>query len=532
MTSSREKSKSWTFQDGHNRIPGDVMLEIVSHLGPPLMYTADGTPPINVDRHRTLRDLALVCREYHHHLLPFLFETIYVRRALNSAQAANPPSQFYARFCRSVVDGDKRARTLATHVRTYVIVGSPQSHTRGIHDFAFSTKALTLFPNLRELQVYGLSITNDFLSAAVSLPPLQVLRIEGCRVPEAFDESLLKKFSILQVRHLYDHKMTIDIYNDATVLAENNQSQQLIRHYPMSCVKYLTSGDRTHFDFLNGLASSHAPMDQLEHVKFNILEINEIYPEALSDFLKVAPALRTLHIEEIQYRIDNTTDFTLVPNTAYPTLPKLEYLHANLPALVAIIPGSSVSSIGIAKESIWPEMLMPVYDAKGTGFWKPYAEAFIKSRKPIVSMDVPMNFYISIQFANYFLDLRSLTIRPKHMNWYNVDRYVRGWSWPYEDLALDGGPDEIIALFLDAWDSHPQLTELQFLYDRFDLNPPDVDEPGDEGFTIGESGPCAVSENTLNRLRQRIPSLKSVTFLNPAPRSFDGDHRTFRFSVR
>lgn len=434
-------------QNSHNRIPGDVMLEIVRHLGPPLIYTSLSLKPTLDDvRHQTLRNLALVCREYHHHLLPSLFKTIYFYRSLNPKQTPGSPLHFCARFCKSVVDGHEHAQTLARHVKTYIIdgltLGTPQTGLSPEEDFVFASKAVAFFTNLQELHVSGWSITNDFLCATASLPPLQVLRLEGCRVPQHLDESLLKKFSTLQVTHLYDNDMQVTICWGADgILEEIGGSKQLFSHYPMSHTKHLTNRSRTNFCLLNGLASSCAPMDHLEHVKLGCVETNEAYPNALASLLKRVPTLKTLHIEEIQYQIEDPDDPSWMPRTTYPMLPYLEHLHAHLPALKAMIPGSSVSSIGIAREDICPSWGRRVYEEKGPHFWKPYTEAFMKSLKPIVSMDVPLNFYTSVHFAKHFPDLSTLTVRPKHWNWYKVNTYE--WEVDDADLAVDYGPDEV-----------------------------------------------------------------------------------------
>lgn len=453
-------------RNGHNRIPADVMLEIVSYLGSPLIHTSGDLKPTPDDLYyHTMRSLALVCREYHHHLLPFLFKTIYLYRSLIPNKTPDSPLHFCARFCKSIVDGDIRARTLAKHVRTYIIdglkLGKQRTGPGAEEDFIFASKAVAFLSNVQELYVSGWSITNDFLAAAASLPPLQVLRLEGCRVPMPLYESLLMKFSTLQVTHLYDNDMNVVTVSDwdEYPLWDTYRSEQLFKHYPLSDTKYLTNRSRTNFYLLNGLASSYAPMDHLEHVKLGCIETCEAYPKALPNFLKRLPALKTLHIEELQYQIGDPEELDYLSRTTYPMLSSLEHLHAHLPALETMIPGSCVSSIGIARECIGPAVGRPVYNQKGPNFWKPYTEAFTKSFKPIISMDVPMDFYTSIHFAKHFPDLGTLTIRPKHWNWYKVSIY--DWEVDDADLALDCGPDEVeFRLFLVFCDTSPKYLSL------------------------------------------------------------------------
>lgn len=483
-------------RNGRSRIPVDVVLEILGHLGPPLTYTSLGLQPtMNAVRYRTLRNLALVCREYHYHTLPFLFEIIYID--LSPDEVREGPLHFYTRFYRSIVDGDERARTLATHVRTCVIDSSISLNRL---DCALPYKVLEFLPNLRELHGYCLSITNDFLSAAASLPPLQVLRIEECTVPELLDKSSLKTFADLHVTHMY-HTISDEP-------EEEIQITQLVQHYPISHIKSLTSRSRIDFYFLNGLITSHSPMNRLEHITISSLECNEEYPTALSDFLKVVPVLKTLHIEEFLYQIDDVEDFDIVPCTTYTTPPNLEHLHASLPALKAMIPGSSVSSIGIAREDTAPDSPMPIYGDKGPRFWAPYAEAFTKSLKPIVSMDVPMDLYTSLHFAKYFPALRTLTVRPKHWNWYNVDAYV----WDDADLALDSGPDEVRVSFCE-FNSQP----VDIVTDQFQTSfSRSWHSFSKRGTHILNSPSCSFSMTTMNlHYLSYMNKPKKVTSLPP-----------------
>ena len=146
-------------QNSRNRIPGDVVLEVISHLGPPMILIA-GRQILDPVRRRTLRKLALTCREYYHRVLPFLFEVVYIY------ESPCPPRtlRFCTRFCRSVLRGNERARTLARLVRTYIIQASGPPKEGAKPDCIVSCKVVPFFLNLRELHAIYLPITNDFLS--------------------------------------------------------------------------------------------------------------------------------------------------------------------------------------------------------------------------------------------------------------------------------------------------------------------------------------------------------------------------------
>lgn len=158
------------------------------------------------------------------------------------------------------------------------------------------------------------------------------------------------------------------------------------------------------------------------------------YLSALSDALKAMPNLTSFQIGRIEYLLVEGVPFE--PCTTFPPLPMLRNIRAQLPALQMIVPGSPVSSISITEEDIVFEG--PVPYEKDVGFWKSVAEVFKKSQRAIEELDVPMSFYCNVSFASHFPDLWLLTIRPKHINWFDKDDAADG---PF------GGQPDTVCIF-------------------------------------------------------------------------------------
>jgi hypothetical protein len=186
--------------------------------------------------------MALVCREFYHHVFPLLFENIMICWQFDAypGQDDNPPH--YARFCRNIVIGDPHARTLAKHVKRYIIALfdlDTRSSVPALQVFAehlaVYPKALTYMSNLCELYFFSSSITYDLLRSAALLPPLKVLQLENnCSVPHSLDKTLLAQFySDLRVTHVRIHDRPVNDRHDPLIPHVYVPKQELFRHFCM-----------------------------------------------------------------------------------------------------------------------------------------------------------------------------------------------------------------------------------------------------------------------------------------------------------
>ncbi|KAF5310246.1 hypothetical protein D9619_010292 [Psilocybe cf. subviscida] len=474
------------------KIPLEIYLEILSHFGPPQEYKSapiDLKPDMTSLRNRTIRSMALVCRGFYHHFFPYLFENIYLYADI----MGNCVPSHCTRFCESIVRGDQRAQTLAAYVKTYAIVGftlagTSQNRPEPViqkEDLSVYSKSVGFMSNLQELHLFYSSITNDLLHATQSLPPLKLLRIDRCNVPCPLDGSSLQHFASLQVASVYEDDTS---FNDS----DGNESEpcrQLLKHFCLTHTKYLQSS-LAHCHFLNRLAL-HPPMLHLQWVHIPRLMILR-YLSALSDALKAMPNLTSFQIGRIEYLLSEGR--------------AVRTLH-------------NVSSVANAtKHPITEEDIVfegPAPYEKDVGFWKSVAEVFKKSQRAIEELDVPMSFYCNVSFASHFPDLWLLTIRPKHINWFDKDDAADG--------PFGGQPDTIIAAFLGSWCDHPKLIELEFAYDRKSC--PFPAEENEDGMV--RYGGLNVSDDILHTLKSRIPTLQWLKFTVNPPR-YD-DEESFEF---
>ncbi|KAF5310247.1 hypothetical protein D9619_010293 [Psilocybe cf. subviscida] len=487
-------------------IPMDIFIEILKQLGPSQEYK-HAMVDMHSLRNRTIQSMALVCCDFYLHFFPYLFENVYIYA--DRAHGYTPSR--YARFFESIVRGDQRARTLATYVKTYAIVyfnlagkshNFPESQLLEEHLSRY-VKAVGFMSTLRELNLFHSSITNDLLHATQALSALNVLRIEGCNVPYPLDTSALRHFATLKTTSVYE-KNTSFRDKDGN---ESESCHQLFRHFCLSHTRYLEI-EAVDFSVLDALASL-PPMVHLQQLHISYLVIDDNIP-AISAALKAMPELTSLQIGRIEYCVDGVP---FKHSTKFPPLPMLESIRAQLPVLQAIVPRSLISSVSIAEEDI--VFVGPVLYEKDGAFWKPVAEAFKKSQCPMEKRDIPMSFYCNVSFASYFPDLRLLTIRPKHINWFDKNDAA--------DVPFGGQPDEVITTFLGSWGDHPKLTVLEFAYDRGSTPLP---AEGEEGGMVRYSV-CNVLDDTLTALKLRIPTLQWLRFTVKPPRY--GDEESFEF---
>lgn len=515
-----------------SKIPLDIFLEVISHVGPPQTYKralVDVQPEMGSLRNRTIRSMALVCRGFYFRFFPYLFENVFILHD----ETSGPKSAHCARFCESIARGDQRARTLAAYVKTYAIAhfdlpkaSQPWTEPRILEEDLFLySKALGFMSNLRELYLFQSSITSDLLHATQSLPPLRVLRIEGCNVPYPLDEQALRIFSSLQTATVYESNTSL--YDQDGNASE--PCQQLLKHFCLSHTERLEIEAELHYTFLNGLAC-HSPMLHLQSVHISRLFINE-HRSALSGALKLMPNLESLRIGHIEYDLDTGGGMTLTQPETFSPLPILKSVYAPLSVLLGIVPGSLVTSIGIAEEDISFE---PVPYEKDDTFWTPVANVFRTSQRPIQELDVPMSFYCNISFARLFPQLKMLTVRPKHFNWYDENDMT--------DSRFDEEPDgvcvfwqvtqgvlllmtrstvmsQIILTFLQSWQDYPKLTRLNFTYDgRSSPLPIQEEQDGIVRYSV-----CDVSDDWLTLLKLRIPTLQWLAFTHDPPRFVEAE---------
>lgn len=352
--------------------------------------------------------MSLVCRYFYHHLYPFRLETMFfVNDDIN--QSKYKLSHCH-RFCQAIVDGDIRARTLARYVKRCAI-GCFNLNGSGAaveKQLSACTKALSFMTSVHELHIFRTSVTNEILNAILSLPPLTALRLDDCDVPRALDKRLLRQFSTLRATHIF-------IRGTFSSDEQLHATDQFLNSLCVSYTKSLTCNGSTSFHLLKALVSL-GPLEHLNHLHIGVLHLAQ-YKEFLSDALSSLPGLRHLHLGEILHwrrQSDNTIPFDPHMYTNFPKLPRLGYIHAHVPVLEALIPGSQVTTIGIAGETL---NLDPVTYTNNDMFWQALTAIFQNSRRPIYELDVPSIFYRRINFALQFPHLRCLKVRMLHLNW-------------------------------------------------------------------------------------------------------------------
>lgn len=446
-----------------SRIPLEIFSEILSYMGPAPQHDAnisDWIPDAECPMTCAIRSLSLVCRHFHHLLFPMRLHTIFV------VNDRGDQSQFKLlhcrRFCRAIVDGNVRARALAASVERFAIGRFDLTATGRLlveEELSVYAEALPFMSNLRTLHLFQTSITDGLLNAILSLPPLKVLRLGDCNVPHSLDRTLLRQFSTIQATHI----ATWGPFSGSN----EHATDQFLRALCMSHTTTLTCTPGTTFRLFKGLASL-GPMEHLTKIRIGLLHLDE-YDGLFFDVLSATPALKHLHVAAIAHSYSNPKEEVFKAKSKSPNLPHLEYLHAHMPALEAFIPGSRVSTVGIAREKLG---IIPVYYPRGLEFWQTLAALIMKSQRPIEEMDVPMLFYTNICFATHFPGLRRLTLRLQHFNWV-YDSSLDSLPDLRDKVRLDPMPEpsfisllsilQCVNMFIDSWAEHPDLTVLELV---------------------------------------------------------------------
>jgi hypothetical protein len=395
-------------------------------------------------RNSTIHSMALVCRDFYHHLFPLLFENVYTCGSDATLDENEGEASHCARFCRSIVHGDERARRLATYTKRFAIVSlkvgkkyqaAHSNHKKYLiaepdpgNEPSLSTfsKALSHMANLQELYLFHTSITNDLLQSVVCLPSLSVLLLEYCDVSKALDAGLLAKFSNLHVARVFvEHEIS---YGDAVPY------ESFTRHLCMSRAERFVSDVCVEGHVLRGLAASPSPMQYLQIFHLETVHIDRAHPELISNVLAVMPTLISCHIAEIRYRgghwdLHEELAYQFNPCSSYPALPHLVHIHAPLSAVQALVPDSNVVSIGFSHEYLDSSRGLDIEYASDDEFWHDCAFFLNKAKRHMSCLEIPMSFYQSVHFATYFPELRRLKVRARHRNWQDSS-----FSWPPEPV--------------------------------------------------------------------------------------------------
>lgn len=507
------------------RIPLEIFFEILNHYEPvPNYYDQTHTfrPGWKSVRFDALNSMALVCRDFSVWFQPLLFETAWMGMSTYGAKLNDVKLLGCSRFAKAIVDGNYRARVLAMHVKRYVVGGPDLKTNHWNEDFRLPlgaedqhlifSRALCFMPNVREVHISQHSITDELLRAIVHLPSLLALRLDLFNVPQPLDEGLLQQFAALEVKHM----LVSAVGNDTPAEA------QFFSHLSMSQTETLTGSHNIGSHIFKGLSMLPAPMQNLTYLEFerSISIESDDHQTVLLDAIRAMPALTVIHLDEITHSSGNAHTFRPHSYPSPPKLHELEYIHAHLPVLEALVPGSNVTSIGIANEVY--SFLSVVPYPKHREFWERLAVVFNKSQQPINSLNVPMLFYTSVPFADRFPGLRYLILRPTHRNWVDDAVYTPGLfvdnpshvsivlgmfkTHGVAILTSFATNSQVIQMLLHCWPRHPDLIDLEFVFDQY------PDEVNPLMTVLSELFPIQLDNATLSLVKEKFPALQWLSF--------------------
>ncbi|KAF5310202.1 hypothetical protein D9619_010276 [Psilocybe cf. subviscida] len=469
-----------------SEIPLDIFFEIFSHFEPANKYKSsvhDIKPEMTTLRNRTLHSMALVCRDFYHHLFPLLFENVYVSESGATSNDKKGGPSHCARFCRSIVEGNEQARRLATYTKRFAIDGldvhnnneTQQQKPEKEQSLSTFSKAIAYMANLQEL--YLCYTTNDLLHSAICLQALNLLRLECCGVSEKLDASLLAKFSTLHVARVFaEQKLS---YGDSFPY------ENFTRHLCMSQTERFASEVCVDGSVLRGLASSSSPMQCLQYLSLGEVYIDRVEPELISSVLSMMPALKFLHIAEVHYHgcdwdLDMEFSRQFRQWSSYPKLPQLAHIHAPLYAVEALVPDSHASSVGFTSEYLNGSIRLQIAHPSDDRFWHDCASFLNASKHYMLRLGIPAALYWRVHFATQFPELRRLTVRTEHCNW--------------DAVFLWHSPETTIKSFLEIWDSHPRLDELSLI--------------SETNLSSGSAARISLPQDIMDLLKEKIPTLR------------------------
>ena len=363
-------------QGGLSPIPNEVYMEIFKYLRPP-----DNNPWIDPVYRRRFSRVALVCRFFCSVMLPWMFESIAFEGNTNGSLDLN-----HAAFCRNIISGCGSARTMATYVKRCLFSDWVQDESDSAPSWhkmeflALYSRALAFMPNVEELKLKKTHINKYLLKSIKELRNLTSLSLDSCLLGEVKSKDI-RKLSTLQLKHLRFVGSISD--NETTLLI----SQSL-------CLDSLLTLHTNYWPFGVRIAEQncHLPLQELE-----ITGVEDV--ELLPRIFRNTPAVKRLRINLVIF-VKHDVQFDNV-------LPALRKLCCPLPLLRSLVPGRPISSSRITDCSL-NEM------ADIQSFFK-------KSTRKILSLCVPVHFYLAIPFWEHFPDLmvlrlESVTLLPNYLH--------------------------------------------------------------------------------------------------------------------
>ena len=359
-------------QGGLSPIPNEVYMEIFKYLRPP-----DNNLWIDPVYRRDFSRVALVCRFFCSVMLPWIFESIAFEGNTNGSLDLN-----HAAFCRNIIRGCGSARTMATYVKRCLFLDwildqndSTQSWYKKEFQALYS-RALAFMPNVEELKLERTHINKYLLKSIMELKSLTTLSLDYCLIGEVKAKSI-RKLSTLQLKHLRFVVLGGIVSGDGHMLITSRSL----------CLDSLLTLHTNCWHFGERIAKQncHLPLQVLE-----IFGVKDV--ELLPRIFQNTPALERLRIG-----LDNFTETPKYDVQFGNVLPALHELCCPLSLLRSLVPGRPISSIEITDES-----LKEITDIQS--FFK-------KSTCKILSLCVPVRFYLTIPFWEHFPDLKALRLK-------------------------------------------------------------------------------------------------------------------------
>ncbi|GBE89602.1 hypothetical protein BKA93DRAFT_821621 [Sparassis latifolia] len=286
----------------------------------------------------TLATWALVCRLFHHLVVPKLFKTFVSWRNWRSGETPQ-----LDRWVVEMNRGDAMARALAPHVKHLTFepcqeVNAPLEPRLAHADLSSWTTALRFFTNVVSIRLSSDTIGDRFFTAVATLPKLQVLHMRNCnfRAPQNSFILPLDKLPALKVLEVSGVGNAFWRYIPAIV--------------SLAATRSLRSLITTEWE----IARNFFTLDM--DIPLEMLQV-PLHPhgiDALSTFLDRTPSITDLEL--IDYTLKGDRHAAIkdlrqlgnlrVKQSSLPRLEKLKCLTHLLPALWQSRPISSLTVVG------------------------------------------------------------------------------------------------------------------------------------------------------------------------------------------